>query len=126
MFRFFTLPLKIPNETKLHLETQQNCVTLLFRLKTKTLGEISHDYFLVTPGNSMLFLINPWKFHLLSLQCLWKFLILNPPVWFFSGIALYKKESIYTAELFTLLFLYTKELYILSYSLILLKSRVYI
>ena len=33
---------------------------------------------MITPGNSTLFLINPWKFHLLFPQHPWKFRILKP------------------------------------------------
>ena len=54
-------------------------------LKPKPLG-IPHDFIFITPGNSMLFFINPWKFHLLFLQYPWKFHILSP-LGFFSGIA---------------------------------------
>ena len=45
--------------------------------KTRAL-EIPQDFFLITTGNSTLFLINLWKFHLLFLQYPWKFHILNP------------------------------------------------
>ena len=45
------------------LETPQNFVTPLGNFKAKPrLLEITHDFFLITPGNSTLFLINPWKY----------------------------------------------------------------
>ena len=59
----------------------------ILSLKTRPL-KILHDFFLITPGNSALFLINSQEIHLLFLQYLWKFYILNlPPICFFSGIA---------------------------------------
>ena len=55
IFRFFTLPLEIPDRTRLTPRTCQNCFILhlseILRPKTKTCG------------NSMLFLINPQKIH---------------------------------------------------------------
>ena len=50
------------------LETSQNCVTHLGNLKTglKPRPLIPYDFLLIIPGNSTLFLINPWKIHLLS------------------------------------------------------------
>ena len=82
IFRFLTLPLEIPDKTKLHpialLETPQNCVahpqhpSEILRPKTKTPGN-STWFFLDHPWNSTLFLINPWKFDLLFLQYPWKF-----------------------------------------------------
>ena len=45
--------------------------------------EIPHYLFLVTLENSSLFLINPWKFHMLVFWYPWKFHILNPAVCFF-------------------------------------------
>ena len=52
--------------------------------------EISHEFFLVSLGNSTLFLINPWKFCMLFLEYSWKFYFLtlppHPPCLFFSGI----------------------------------------
>ena len=82
IFRFLTLPLEIPDKTKLHpiarLETQQNCIahpqhpSENLRPKTKTPGN-STWLFLDHPWNSTLFLINPWKFDLLFLQYPWKF-----------------------------------------------------
>ena len=50
----------------------------LYGLKPRP-PEIPHDFFLMTPGNSMLFLINSWKTYLLFLLYPWKFHILNPP-----------------------------------------------
>ena len=60
----------------------------ILRPKTKTPGrEIPHGYFLITPGNSTLFFIDPKKSHLLFLQYPWKFHILDPPclVFFYSS-----------------------------------------
>ena len=49
--------------------------------------EILHYFFLGTLGNSILFFIDPWKFHMLYLWYLREFHILNPPCLDFSGIA---------------------------------------
>ena len=84
------IPLEIPDRTKLHPQKLHKIVLhsseILRPETTKTPGEIPHDFFLITPGNSTLFLINTWKFHLLFLQYPWKFHILNSPrppsVWF--------------------------------------------
>ena len=65
-------------------EIPQNCVTqYLGYPKTKTpVLEIPH-FLLVTLGNSTLFLINLWKFHMLFLWYSWKFHILKPLCLFF-------------------------------------------
>ena len=89
IFRFFTLLWKIKtkqgfiptNSTKLCYTPQK-----FYCLKPRPL-EIPHDFFLITPGNSTLFLINPWKIHLLFLQSPYKVHMLNTPVCFFSDIA---------------------------------------
>ena len=41
--------------------------------------EIPHNFFLITLGNSTLFLINLWKYHMLFLSYPWKFHMLNTP-----------------------------------------------
>ena len=69
IFRFVTLPIKIPDKTKFHthLEIPQNCVLHPLetpRSKTRSM-KISHDFFFITPGNSTSFLIDPWNFHIL-------------------------------------------------------------
>ena len=87
IFQFFILPLAIPHKTRLH---------------SKKLGKIllhPSEIFnpnIKTPGNSTLSLINPWKIHLLFFQYPWKFHILPPPVWFFSGIAHFSVISLYS------------------------------
>ena len=51
----------------------------IFRFKIRTTAlEIPHDFFLITLRNSMWFLINLWKFHLIFLQNPWKFHIHTP------------------------------------------------
>ena len=65
--RFVTLPLEI-HKTK--PGNPQNCV--------KPYCEIPDDIFLIIPRDSTTFLINPWKFCSLFLQCPWKFHTLNP------------------------------------------------
>ena len=93
-FFFFSLPLDIPDKTKLHAWKFLKIVLDLLKIlrpKTKTL-EIPHYFFLATPGNSTSLLINPRKFHMLFLWYTRKFHILNPPspsplFVFFSGIA---------------------------------------
>ena len=70
------------------LEIRTFIILEILRPKTKNPGN-STLFFLITLGNSILFLINYWKFHLQFLQYPWKVHILNkpPPVWFFSGTA---------------------------------------
>ena len=66
-----------PDTTKLHPSRKLQKTVLhpldILRPKTKTSGNctsyvVPTSFFLITPGNSMLFLINPWKFHWLFLQ----------------------------------------------------------
>ena len=76
-FIFFTLPLEIPDKTKLNPRIFHKIVLdplEILRPKTKT------------SGNSTSFLINPWKFYMLFFDTPWKFQILNPPAWIFSGL----------------------------------------
>ena len=79
IFCVFTLLLKIPDKTKLHPWKFHKIV--LHPLA------IPHDFFLVTPGNSTLFLINPQKFHMLFLDTLGNYFFNPQPLFFFSGIA---------------------------------------
>ena len=90
---FFTLPLEIPDKTKLQPWKFHKFLlaTSLGNSKTKNQNpwlEIPHYFFLVTLGNSTLFLINPWKFYMLFLWQFdwysWKFHILNPSCLVFS------------------------------------------
>ena len=71
IFHFFTLPLEILDKTKLNPWIFHKIVLdplEIPRPKTKTPGNSTHIiYFLVTLGNSTLFLINHWKFHMLFL-----------------------------------------------------------
>ena len=70
---FLLQPWKNPGKTRLHpekLHKQFFHPLEILRPKTKT------------PGNSTLFLINPWKIHLPFLQYPWKFHILNPRFFF--------------------------------------------
>ena len=65
----------IEKKTKKTLQ-QQNCVTPLRKFKGQNprLLKIPYDLFLITPGNSMLFFVNPWKIQLLLfLHYPWKF-----------------------------------------------------
>ena len=60
--RSVTLPLEIPYKAKLHPwnSTKSNCVSYSYHL------EIFHMiFFLIIPGNSTPFLIDPWNFHIL-------------------------------------------------------------
>ena len=81
IFHFFTLPLEIPDKTEHH--PWKFCKVVFHPLeipspKTKTPGNSTWFFFLVTPGNSTSFLINLWKFHMLFLWYPWKFHIFNP------------------------------------------------
>ena len=78
MFRFFILPLEIPDK-KLHPQKLYKTVLHLLEFLRPRLLEIPHDFFLITPVSFMFFLINPWKLYLLFLQYFWKLRILNPP-----------------------------------------------
>ena len=67
---FFIFLLEIPDKTKLiqPLDIPQNCVWSLGNSKAKNKDPGNSTVFLlVTLGNSTLFLINPWKFHMLFL-----------------------------------------------------------
>ena len=60
------------------LDIPQNCVKSLGNSKAKNKDSRKfHITFLVTLGNSTLFIINPWKFHMLFLWYPWKLHILN-------------------------------------------------
>ena len=80
------------------------------RPKTKRPGEITHCFFLVTPGNSTSFLINPWKFHMLFRWYSWKLHILNPPclVFFWNSplICWPRKNSAQPVAQFLITFLF--------------------
>ena len=72
------------NQTEGHIKTCGNC-------QKSRLVEIPHDFFLITPGDSILFLINPWTFRMLFLQYPWRFhILLTGAVWSFSGIAKFR------------------------------------
>ena len=81
IFSCFTLPLEIPDKTKLH--PWKFCKIVLHhweipRPKTKTPGN-STWFFLGHPWKfHFVFNYNLWKFHVLFLWHLWKFHILNP------------------------------------------------
>ena len=72
-------PSAIFHSQKLHKVLLSHPLEIL-RPKTKTPG---NSTFLITSGNSTLFLINPWKFLLQFLQYPWEFHILNPRFVFF-------------------------------------------
>ena len=77
----FTLTLETSDKTKLHSQKFQKIVlhpSEILRFKSKTPGKF-YIIFLITPRNSMLFLMNPQKFHLLFLQYPQKFHILCTP-----------------------------------------------
>ena len=102
--RFFILPLVFPEKTRLH---PRNSTILgynpseILRPKTKTPLEIPHD-FLINPGNSALFLINPCENPLLFIQSVptpensISLTALSPPVCFFSRTA--RKNNLPNSE----------------------------
>ena len=53
--------------------------------------EITHDFFLINPGNSTSSFIDPWNFHSQFFNTPGNSMssTLPPPVWIFSGIALF-------------------------------------
>ena len=70
IFHFFTLPLEIPDKTKLnpwifHKIVLDPFSPWKFQDQKQRPMEIPHYFFLVTLGNSTSFLINPYKFHVL-------------------------------------------------------------
>ena len=73
----------------LPLETSKNYVTCLcnFKRQKQRPLEIPHGFFLITPGNTSMLLINSWKCHLLFLQKPWKFICSTLSFSFFSGRA---------------------------------------
>ena len=77
--------------TKLHARKSTKLIALHF---SEILRPIPHDFFMITPENSMLFLIYPWKFLLLFLQYYLKFCFLNhpppPPFFFFWNSPLFQ------------------------------------
>ena len=107
-FLLYPVPLGIPDKTKLHPQNfHEMCYLHLSKIWKPSVAkpcipgtlEIHSTCFLF-PGNSMSFLINPWKFYLLFLQYPWKFHILNSPLplfLFFSGTAHCKLTS-YTKQ----------------------------
>ena len=90
IFRFVTLPIKIPDKTVSYTpgNSTKFCLTPLAisRPKTKIHGD-SSEFFSITPRNSTPFLINPWNFHTLFFKYPWKFHVFSSHVWVFSGIA---------------------------------------
>ena len=89
IFMFFTLPLGIPDKTKVYPHNFHEIVlaatSLLEILRpswlnhTRNPGKKFHMFSWPPPWNSVSFLINPWKSYLLSLQYPWKFHISPPP-----------------------------------------------
>ena len=61
------------------LDITQNCIRSKSKDQKQRPQEIPHYFLLVIFGNSTLFLINPWKFHMLFLWYPWKCHILKLP-----------------------------------------------
>ena len=102
IFHFFTLTLEILDKTKLNPWMLHKIV--LDPLEIPIQGqkqrplEIPHYFFLVTLGNSTLFLINTWKFDMLFLWYLLEIPYPQPPppplpVRIFSRIAQYSSQT---------------------------------
>ena len=73
--------MEIPTKQSFTPETPQNYAELLGDFKALNQGLWKfHMVFFISPGNSTVFVINPWKFHLLILEYSWKFHILTPPL----------------------------------------------
>ena len=106
IFQFFTLPLEIPDETK--LQPRKFHKFFFCYISWKSQGqtprrlEIPDYLFLVTLWNSTSFLINPWKFHMLFLWYPWRFHILNPTCLIFFWNSPFSAEDI-TSEYGSLL-----------------------
>ena len=75
-FFFYLTPWKLQTKKSSNIGNSTDCVIedplKIPRPKTKTL-EIPHYFFFVTLRNSTLFLIKPWKLHMLFLWYTWKF-----------------------------------------------------
>ena len=87
----------------LPLETSKNYVTCLcnFKRQKQRPLEIPHGFFLITPGNTSMLLINSWKCHLLFLQKPWKFICSTLSFSFFfwkSPIHLHEKSYFFTVS----------------------------
>ena len=71
IFHFYTLPLEIPDKTKLEPWIFHKIVLdplpWKFQDQKQIPLKIPHYFFLVTLGNSASFLTNPWKFDMLFL-----------------------------------------------------------
>ena len=81
------------------LEISKKCVTRLcnFKRQKQRPLEIPH-FFLITPGNTSMLLINPWKCHLLFLQKTLEIHMLNPQ--FFSFFFLEEPNPLAWKKLF--------------------------
>ena len=78
-FRFVTLSLEVLEKTSFHTTRFCKIVWHLLDIQKPRPMEIPHDFFLDIPENSTSFLIDPWNFHMLFLQYLWKIHVLNHP-----------------------------------------------
>ena len=71
IFHSFTLPLELPDKTKLsspsHIPHSVSQIRQKFQGQKQKPMEIPHYFFLVTLRNSTSFLIKPYKFHVLFL-----------------------------------------------------------
>ena len=81
IFHFFTLPLEIPDKTKLPPGNPTKLCQIPWKFrdqKSRPPGNFTL-FFLATLSNFTSFLINPRKLHMLYLWYHWNFHILNPP-----------------------------------------------
>ena len=81
VFHFFTLTLEIPDKTKPSPWIFHRIVLDPLEIPIQKTDPWNFHIIFSWPhfGNSILFLINPWKFYMLFLWYLWKFHILNLP-----------------------------------------------
>ena len=79
--RFLSLPPRNSRQNK--ASPWKYCKIVLDHLEIPKPVEILHDFFLITPGDFILFLTNLWTFRMLFLQYPWIFHILNFPCLFF-------------------------------------------
>ena len=81
IFLFFFASLEISGKTKLHPWKFGKIMYFTslgnFKAQKSRPLEMSHEFLLVSLGNSTLFLVSPWKFCMLFLEYPWKFYILT-------------------------------------------------
>ena len=92
IFRFITLIFEVPDKIKLHPWKFYKIVLHHWNFQGKKARpmEISHDFFLMTLGNSTSFFNDPLNFYILFFNNPGNSMSSTSPVWMFSGMAHWK------------------------------------